>query len=121
MRFEAIVANPPFSANWSASPLFMNDDRFSGMENSLHLVKLILPLCNTWYTSWTITELWQLFSSRVLFRGGAEGHIRQYLIKEKNYLDAVIGMPANIFYGTSIPTCILVLKKKEPMPNIFCL
>jgi type I restriction enzyme M protein len=49
----------------------------------------------------------------VLFRGG-EGHIRQYLIKEKNYLDAVIGMPANIFYGTSIPTCILVLKKTMP-------
>jgi type I restriction enzyme M protein len=48
-----------------------------------------------------------------LFRGGAEGHIRQYLIKEKNYLDAVIGMPANIFYGTSIPTCIMVLKKKR--------
>ena len=47
----------------------------------------------------------------VLFRGGAEGHIREYIIKEKNYLDAVIGLPANIFYGTSIPTCILVLKK----------
>jgi type I restriction enzyme M protein len=46
----------------------------------------------------------------VLFRGGAEGHIRQYLI-EHNYLDAVIGLPANIFYGTSIPTCILVFKK----------
>jgi type I restriction enzyme M protein len=55
----------------------------------------------------------------VLFRGGAEGHIRQYLIKEKNYLDAV-DMPANIFYGTSIPTCILVLKKKNDA-NIFCL
>jgi type I restriction enzyme M protein len=51
MRFEAIVANPPFSANWSASPLFMNDDRFSAYGNLLHLVKLILPLCNTWYTS----------------------------------------------------------------------
>jgi len=49
----------------------------------------------------------------VLFRGGAEGHIRQYLIKDKNQLDAVIGLPANIFYGTSIPTCILVLKKKR--------
>ena len=47
----------------------------------------------------------------VLFRGVAEGHIREYLIKEKNYLDAVIGIPANIFYGSSIPTCILVLKK----------
>jgi type I restriction enzyme M protein len=49
----------------------------------------------------------------VLFRGGAEGHIREYLIKEKNYLDAVIGLPANIFYGTGIPTCIMVMKKKR--------
>jgi type I restriction enzyme M protein len=47
----------------------------------------------------------------VLFRGGAEGAIRQYLIEEKNYLDAVIGLPANVFYGTTIPTCILVFKK----------
>jgi type I restriction enzyme M protein len=47
----------------------------------------------------------------VLFRGASEGHIRRYLIKELNYLDAVIGLPANIFYGTSIPTCILVFKK----------
>jgi type I restriction enzyme M protein len=47
----------------------------------------------------------------VLFRGGDEGKIRQYLIENKNYLDAVIGLPANIFYGTSIPTCILVFKK----------
>ena len=47
----------------------------------------------------------------VLFRGAGEGVIRQYLIEEKNYLDAVIGLPANVFYGTSIPTCILVFKK----------
>ena len=47
----------------------------------------------------------------VLFRGAAEGRIRELLIKEKNYLDAVIGLPANIFYGTGIPTCILVVKK----------
>ena len=48
-----------------------------------------------------------------MFRGSAEGHIRKYLIKDRNYLDAVIGLPANIFYGTSIPTCVLVLKKKR--------
>jgi type I restriction enzyme M protein len=55
----------------------------------------------------------------VLFRGAAEGHIRKYLIEDKNYLDAVIGLPANIFYGTSIPTCILVLKKnREQTGNI---
>ena len=47
----------------------------------------------------------------VLFRGKAEGKIRQFLIETKNYIDAIIGLPANIFYGTSIPTCILVLKK----------
>ena len=45
------------------------------------------------------------------FRGASEGAIRRYLIENKNYIDAIIGLPANIFYGTSIPTCILVLKK----------
>ena len=49
----------------------------------------------------------------VLFRGAAEGHIRKYLMEDRNYLDAVIGLPANIFYGTSIPTCIMVLKKER--------
>jgi type I restriction enzyme M protein len=49
----------------------------------------------------------------VLFRGAAEGHIRKYLIDDKNQLDAVIGLPSNIFFGTSIPTCILVLKKNR--------
>lgn len=47
----------------------------------------------------------------VLFRGASEGKIRQFLIEKKNYIDAIIGLPANIFYGTSIPTCILVMKK----------
>ena len=47
----------------------------------------------------------------VLFRGAAEGKIRRFLIEKKNYIDAIIGLPANIFYGTSIPTCILVMKK----------
>jgi type I restriction enzyme M protein len=54
----------------------------------------------------------------VLFRGAAEGHIRKYLIEAKNQLDAVIGLPSNIFYGTSIPTCILVLKKNRTTKDI---
>jgi type I restriction enzyme M protein len=56
-----------------------------------------------------------------LFRGGAEGHIRQYLIADRNYLDAVIGLPANMFYGTSIPTCILVFKvcRENPKDILF--
>jgi type I restriction enzyme M protein len=50
----------------------------------------------------------------VLFRGAAEGIIREYIIKDQNFLDAVIGLPPNLFYGTSIPACILVLKKCRP-------
>jgi type I restriction enzyme M protein len=55
----------------------------------------------------------------VLFRGGAEGHIRKYLIEDKNYLDAVIGLPAGLFYGVTIPVCVLVFKKcREDSDNI---
>jgi type I restriction enzyme M protein len=113
-RFEAIVANPPFSAEWSASPLFMSDDRFSsygrlapkGTADFAFVQHMIHQLADNGTMACVLPH-------GVLFRGGAEGHIREYLIKEKNYLDAVIGLPANIFYGTSIPTCILVLKKKR--------
>jgi type I restriction enzyme M protein len=52
-----------------------------------------------------------------LFRSGAEQHISKYLIENKNFLDAVIGLPANIFYGTGIPTCILVFKKCRENPD----
>jgi type I restriction enzyme M protein len=53
----------------------------------------------------------------VLFRGAAEGHIRKYLIEQKNCLDAVIGLPANIFYGAALPTCILILKKQRNLDD----
>lgn len=113
-RFEAIVANPPFSAEWSASPLFMSDDRFSaygrlapkGAADFAFIQHMIYQLEDN-------GTMATVMPHGVLFRGGAEGHIREYLVKEKNYLDAVIGLPANIFYGTGIPTCILVLKKKR--------
>jgi type I restriction enzyme M protein len=114
LRFEAIVANPPFSANWSASPLFMNDDRFSAYGKLAPSSKadfaFVQHMVHQLDDNGTMAIV---LPHGVLFRGGAEGHIREYLIKDKNYLDAVIGLPANIFYGTSIPTCILVLKKKR--------
>ncbi|KGO93187.1 type I restriction-modification system subunit M [Flavobacterium subsaxonicum] len=118
MRFEAIVANPPFSANWSASPLHMTDERFSaygklapGSKADFAFVQhMVHQLADNGTMAIVLPH-------GVLFRGGAEGHIREYLIQEKNYLDAVIGLPANIFYGTSIPTCILVLKKERQHPN----
>ncbi|MEM5566938.1 type I restriction-modification system subunit M [Psychroserpens sp. AS72] len=113
-RFEAIVANPPFSANWSASPLFMSDDRFSAYGKLAPKSKadfaFVQHMVHQLDDNGTMACV---LPHGVLFRGAAEGHIRKFLIEDKNYLDAVIGLPANIFYGTSIPTCILVLKKNR--------
>ena len=113
-RFEAIVANPPFSAKWSASPLFMSDDRFSNYGKLAPSSKadfaFVQHMVHQLDDNGTMAVV---LPHGVLFRGAAEGHIRKYLIKDRNYLDAVIGLPANIFYGTSIPTCVLVLKKKR--------
>ncbi len=119
-RFEAIVANPPFSANWSANPLHLSDDRFSQYgvlaPSSKADFAFVQHMVHHLDENGSMAVL---LPHGVLFRGGAEGKIRQYLIDNKNYLDAVIGLPANIFYGTSIPTCILVLKKyREDSKNV---
>ena len=118
-RFEAIVANPPFSAQWTASPLFMSDDRFSAYGKLAPSSKadfaFVQHMVHQLADNGTMAIV---LPHGVLFRGGAEGHIREYLIKDKNYLDAVIGLPANIFYGTSIPTCILVLKKNRTSSGV---
>lgn len=111
-RFEAIVANPPFSAHWSASPLFMSDDRFSQYGSLAPKTKADFAFVQ--HMIHHLADNGQMaivLPHGVLFRGSSEGRIRQYLIEDRNYLDAVIGLPANIFYGTSIPTCILVFKK----------
>lgn len=112
MSFEAVVANPPFSANWSANQLFMSDDRFSQYGKLAPSSKADFAFIQHMvYQLDDNGTMAVVMPHGVLFRGSAEGHIREYLIAEKNYLDAVIGLPANIFYGTSIPTCILVFKK----------
>lgn len=111
-RFEAIVANPPFSAHWSASPLFMSDDRFS--QYGALAPKTKADFAFVQHMIHHLADNGQMaivLPHGVLFRGSSEGRIRQYMIEDRNYLDAVIGLPANIFYGTSIPTCILVFKK----------
>ncbi len=117
-RFEAVVANPPFSAKWSASPLFMSDDRFASYgklaPGSKADFAFVLHMVHQLTEDGTMACV---LPHGVLFRGAAEGHIRKVLIEERNYLDAVIGLPANIFYGTSIPTCILVLKKNRNDPK----
>jgi type I restriction enzyme M protein len=120
MKFDAVVANPPFSAKWSASPLFMSDDRFAAYGKLAPSSKADFAFVQHMVHQLTDDGTMAcVLPHGVLFRGAAEGHIRKVLIEEKNYLDAVIGLPANIFYGTSIPTCILVLKKnREHKDNI---
>lgn len=119
-KFEAIVANPPFSAQWSANPLFMSDDRFSQYGKLAPASKADFAFVQ--HMIYQLAEngtMAIVLPHGALFRAGTEQHIRKYLIEDRNYLDAVIGLPANIFYGTSIPTCILVFKKcREDPENI---
>ena len=111
--FEVIIANPPFSAKWSADKTFLEDPRFKGAgklppksKADYAFIEHMIHYLNNKGT------LSLVCPHGVLFRGAAEGTIREYLINN-NYLDAVIGLPANLFFGTSIPTCVLVFKKNR--------
>lgn len=114
MNFEAIVANPPYSANWSAKNEFLDDQRFSiygklapkSKADFAFIQHMVYQLDNNGTMAVVLPH-------GVLFRGAGEGKIREHLIKEQNILDAVIGLPPNIFFGTSIPTVILVFKKNR--------
>lgn len=116
--FDAVVANPPYSARWDNRESKMKDERFKNYGK-------LAPASKADY-AFILHSIYHLNNSGVmaivlphgvLFRGAAEGKIRQALI-EKNYLDTVIGLPANLFYGTSIPTIILVLKKNRTTKDI---
>lgn len=118
LRFDAIVANPPFSAHWSANPLFMSDDRFSVYGKLAPSSKADMAFVQ--HMVYQLAEdgaMAVVLPHGVLFRGAAEGHIRQYLIEQMNCLDAVIGLPANMFYGAAIPTTVLVFKKCRRNPD----
>ncbi len=118
MQFETIVANPPFSAKWSANPLFTSDDRFSQYGKLAPKSKADFAFVQHMIHHLAENGIMAIVLPHgALFRGGAEQHIRRYLIEDRNYLDAVIGLPANIFYGTSIPTCIMVFKKCREQPE----
>ena len=120
MKFEAIVANPPYSANWSADAKFLDDERFSAYGKLAPKSKADFAFIQHMiYQLDDNGTMAVVLPHGVLFRGAAEGVIRKYLIEERNVLDAVIGLPANIFYGTSIPTVILVFKKnRENKDNV---
>ncbi len=118
LRFDAIVANPPFSAQWSASQLHMNDDRFSVYGKLAPKTKADMAFVQ--HMIYQLAEegtMAVVLPHGVLFRGSSEGHIRQYLIEQMNCLDAVIGLPANMFYGAAIPTTVLVFKKCRKNPD----
>ena len=114
LQFDAVVAAPPFSMPWAAKPELLKDERFA--EYGLLAPKIKADFAFIQHMLYQLSDngtMAIVVPHGVLYRKGDEGHIRQFLIEEKNCLDAVIGLPANIFYTTGIPTCILVFKKKR--------
>lgn len=113
--FDAIVSNPPYSINWEgdANPLMINDPRFSpaGVLAPKSKADLAFTMHMLSWLSTSGTAAIVEFPG-VLYRGGAEQKIRKYLV-DNNYIDAVIQLPPDLFFGTTIATCILVLKKSK--------
>ena len=118
--FDAIVSNPPYSIKWAGkeNPILINDERFAAagvlapsskadLAFTMHMLSWLSPKGTA-----AIVEF-----PGVLYRGGAEQKIRQYMI-DNNFVDAVIQLPSDLFFGTSIATCILVLKKNKTDNNI---
>ena len=114
MKFRVQVANPPYSANWSADMHFMEDERFN--EYGKLAPKSKADFAFVQHMVYHMDEDGRavvLLPHGVLFRGAAEEVIRKHLIQKLNVLDAVIGLPANLFFGTGIPVCVLVLKRER--------
>lgn len=113
--FEAIVSNPPYSIQWDGkdNPLLINDPRFApaGVLAPKSKADLAFTMHILSWLAVNGTAAIVEFPG-VLYRGGAEQKIRQYLI-DNNYVDAVIQLPPDLFFGTSIATCIIVLKKSK--------
>jgi type I restriction enzyme M protein len=113
--FEAIVSNPPYSINWEgdANPLLINDERFSaaGVLAPKSKADLAFTLHILHHLAVNGTAAIVEFPG-VMYRGGAEAKIRKYLV-DNNFVDAVIQLPPDLFFGTGIQTVILVLKKSK--------
>lgn len=113
--FEAIVSNPPYSTKWEGknNPLLINDPRFSpaGVLAPPSKADLAFIMHSLSWLATNGTASIVCFPG-VLYRGGVEQKIRKYLI-DNNFIDAIIQLPDNLFFGTSIATCIMVLKKSK--------
>lgn len=118
--FDAIVSNPPYSIKWAgkSNPLLINDERFApagilapeskaDLAFTMHMLSWLSPKGTA-----SIVEF-----PGVLYRGGAEQKIRKYMV-DNNFVDAVIQLPTDLFFGTNIATCILVLKKNKIDNNV---
>ena len=120
--FDAIVSNPPYSTKWAgdSDPLLINDPRFSpagvlAPKSNADLAFIMHSL--TWLATNGTAAI--VCFPGIMYRSGAEKKIRQYLI-DNNFIDCVIQLPSNLFYGTSIATCIMVLKKcKKEAKTLF--
>ena len=117
LTFDAVVANPPYSQNWDIKNIDREKDiRFKNYGVApASKADYAFVLHGLYHLSKTGTMAIVL-PHGVLFRGASEGKIRKNII-DNNLLDAVIGLPANLFYGTSIPTCVLVFKGREARKN----
>ena len=117
---KTIIANPPFSVSWNADTSQLLDPRFREYEKMAPKSKADYAFIQDMiYKLDSDGIMTVVLPHGVLFRGSSEGHIRKYLVEKMNYLDAVIGLPPNLFFGTQIPTCILVFKKnRDPGDNI---
>ena len=115
LKLTVQVCNPPYSLKWSADSKFLDDPRYSGVGKLAPKSHADLAFLQhmVYHMDETDGRVAVLLPPGVLFRGGAEEDIRKYLIKDLNRLDAVIGLPANLFHGTPIPVVVLVLKSKR--------
>lgn len=116
--FDAVVMNPPYSANWSATDKFLSDSRFERFGKLAPKSKADFAfLLHGFHHLKDRGTMGIVLPHGVLFRGAAEGVIRKALL-EMGVIDTVIGLPANIFYGTSIPTTVIILKKNRSNRDI---
>lgn len=113
--FEAIVSNPPYSTKWAgdSNPLLINDPRFSpaGILAPKSYADMAFIMHSLSWLATNGTAAIVCFPG-IFYRGGAEKKIRQYLV-DNNFIDCLIQLPSNLFFGTSIATCIMVLKKSK--------
>jgi type I restriction-modification system, M subunit len=114
--FELIVSNPPYSIKWAGdeSPLLINDPRFApaGVLAPKSKADLAFIMHSLSWLAPNGTAAIVCFPG-IMYRGGAEQKIRKYLV-DNNFIDCIIQLPSNLFFGTSIATCIMVLKKSKP-------